>query len=366
VTEKIVDDKVIVDLPKDWLPQENGAQADGKEPGPKRELSPGEVVFDKVTYTGISFILNEVISLWMTDKFLYGSWKQHSDNLSTKLAPVISKNKPFAEGKKDAHGVIMAFMLNMGGNFLVPVMKKAEDYKLPIVTWLNHKIDDVKGNKLTPEQVAERDKEVTAHIHAEPDQTWGAMIPARILVPTQSMLFSKYVLGGDRTKKIENWVGDKVSGTLARQNSKALQSLGKNQRFIGIAKLIPFETLFCAGGAITFYLTSRMFAKHGHKKKMAELAAANGASEPSTKTAPQSDAGTAAASGGTDDRQERSLVTEPAKESPKERVLARQNLDDVIGSLPADAGNTKMLDKVISRQVATAEKGATTSGLSAA
>ena len=246
-----------------------------KEPDHKRELSPGEKLFDRVTYTGIGFGVNEASSLWITDQFMHG--KNLLDNTSGLLKKMGSgfsaegfgkasewMAKTFKFTEKLEHGVMVTpkqrggnllLMLTLlsGGTLLILPMKKLENDKQKWVKRANHFIDKMRGNEMSKEETEARDAKVEQDIACSPRQTWPSFLLGRIIAVSSSVLTGTFIVGHERNQKIMEG-SDKFLSNLLNLKSE------KTHRY---ASLMGIETYSCFISSAVLELASKFTAKRG-------------------------------------------------------------------------------------------------------
>ncbi|NBO19531.1 MAG: hypothetical protein EBV03_09975, partial [Proteobacteria bacterium] len=133
--------------------------------GGNRKRSGGEVLFDRVVYTGIGFGVNEAASLWITDQFMHGKpkWylggKPFSKEGFDSAAGWIAKK--FKMPKAKAGNTLLMATLLSGGTLLVLPMRWLEENKISWVQRANHMLDGWRGNKMSAEEAVIQDYDAT-------------------------------------------------------------------------------------------------------------------------------------------------------------------------------------------------------------
>ncbi|MBY0406466.1 MAG: hypothetical protein K2Q01_02150 [Rickettsiales bacterium] len=234
------------------------------EADPNRKKSSGEVLFDRVVYTGIGFGVNEAASLWITDQFMHGkpkSWlggkafsKEGFEAASNWIA------KTFKMPKAKAGNSLLMVTLLSGGTLLVLPMRQLEEHKLYWVKKANHFMDWVKGNKMSAEDTAARDAEVEQHIACSPQQTWKALAVGRVTAMLSSWATGTFLIGPDNNKKIMNWSERQLTGAA---KAVGMEKTAKSDIFKRYAQLIGVETYSCAISSVVLEIASKMFARRG-------------------------------------------------------------------------------------------------------
>lgn len=245
---------------------------DGKQP----EKSGGEVVFDRVVYTGIGFGVNEASSLWITDQFMYGkNMLEHSSpelrkmgswfskegfervsegiaktfNLTEKIAKDGSKITPKARG---GNALLMVTLIS-GGTLLLLPMKWLEDHKNYWVKKANHMLDSWRSDKLSAAEIEARDKEVEQKIACSPRQSWPSMLLGRTIAVGSSISTGTFVVGPEGNDKLMNWSEKAITGSI--------QPEGKKDAAHRYARLLSVETYSCAISSIVLEVMSKLFSK---------------------------------------------------------------------------------------------------------
>jgi hypothetical protein len=248
-----------------------------EEPKHKRDLSDGEKLFDRVTYTGIGLGVNEASSLWITDQFMHGKnllskapeplkklgewfsksgYERAGDSLGKALKLA---DKPQAlegietQSMRGRNSLLMLTLLS-GGTLLLLPMKKLEDNKRIWVERANHFLDKIRGSKLTTEEVAARDEKVEQDIVCSPRQSWSSFMWARLAAVSASVLTGTFLVGPKRNQEIMNRSEHLFTGSVM-QGEKS-----KRNRY---ASLIGVETYSCAISSFVLELVSKFSAKRG-------------------------------------------------------------------------------------------------------
>jgi hypothetical protein len=274
--ETLADPAVVSKMLQEVLPALD-AKAKGQEPArapsqerepipenPNRKQSAGEVIFNRVVYTGIGFGVNEASSLWITDQFIHGKPKwflggkpfsKEGFQAASKALAKVMKTTP----DKAGNTILMATLLS-GGTLLVLPMKWLEEHKLYWVKKANHFADWFRGEKLTPEAVKERDAEVEQVIACSPQQTWPSLLMGRTIAMFSSWATGTFLIGPERNKKIMDGSEAVITGAAKAVN---LNGLANNETFKRYARLTGVETYSCAISSIVLEMVSKLCAKRG-------------------------------------------------------------------------------------------------------
>ncbi|MGE0753905.1 MAG: hypothetical protein AB7L92_01950 [Alphaproteobacteria bacterium] len=247
---------------------------------PDRKETAGEKIFDRTVYTGIGFGVNEGLSLWVTDQFMHGKnllakvpgmktagmWfsAEGFDRASeawTRLLKLEAKNGKTAK-QNGANSLLMLTLLS-GGTLLLLPMKWLEDTKATWVKKANHMADKWGGNKLTPEQVEARDKEVEQHIACSPRQSWPSFLVGRTIAITSSWASGTFIMGPKRNEQLMDWSEKKLTGSIQPKEHKTT-----GHRY---ARLASVETYSCAISSIVLEAMSKLFAKRSSRAHDPEL-----------------------------------------------------------------------------------------------
>jgi|GEM_PF-6462314 len=257
-----------------------------KDPSkPQRAQTAGEILFNRVVYTGIGLGVNEASALVISDEFQHGVGKKWFEGIASWMEKSLkfkdtTKNGKFVTANANAKNMLLWGSLLISGTLLVYPMKKLEDNKGYWVKKLNHWVDKWRGNKvsddfikdmdgkqLTAEQlthadiVAARDKEVEEALACEAKQTWPSLIIGRgIAVGTALGL--GHVIGQEGSGKMMNWSEKLLTGSV--------QPEGKKSRMHRYAALAALETLSCTTTSIALEIASKLFAKRGLAVRDAE------------------------------------------------------------------------------------------------
>ena len=249
-------------------------------PNPEdREKTAGEKIFDRTVYTGIGFGVNEGLSLWITDQFVYGQnllknvpglektgmwfskegYEAASESIAKglKLTETITKDGRKILPKERAGNSVLMVTLLAGGTALVLPMKWLEDSKGYWTQKANHLADHMKGNQLTSEQVEARDKEVAEHIAAEPKQSWPSLLVGRTVACLASVTTGT-IIGHARNEALMDKSERFFTGSIQPKDQKSM----KNR----YARLVSVETYSCLISSTVLEGMSKLFAKRSSKK----------------------------------------------------------------------------------------------------
>lgn len=260
----------------------------GSVPDPNRRKSGGEVMFDRVVYTGIGFGVNEASSLWITDQFMHGkpkSWlggKPFSKDGFEAATKWIAKTFNMSHGKA-GNSLLMATLLS-GGTLLVLPMRALEENKIYWAEKCNHFLDAIKGSKLTPEERAARDEEVKNAIACSPQQSWKTLLIGRGAAMFSSWATGTFLIKPEGNKKIMDF-SEKHLTTAAK--AVGMEQTTKTDIFKRYARLIGVETYSCALSSAVLEITSKFFARRGTEIHDPDICAAAHA-KPQAPAAPTS------------------------------------------------------------------------------
>jgi len=139
-------------------------------------------------------------------------------------------------------------------------MRYLEENKIALVKHCNHFLDYIKGNKAPPEEVAARDADAEQAIACSPQQTWAALLAARV-----TAMASVFFVGNFIVKKSGN---DKIMDFSEKHVTSAAKAVGyknadKNDTFKRYARLFGIETYTCAISSVVLEFASKLFAKRG-------------------------------------------------------------------------------------------------------
>lgn len=237
-----------------------------------RDKTAGEVMFDRVVYTGIGFGVNEASSLWITDQFLHGKpkWylggKPFSKDGFEAATKTIAKTFNMTHAKS-GNALLMATLLS-GGTLLVLPMRALEEHKIYWTEKANHFIDWFKGNKMVAEDVATRDEEVKQAIACSPQQTWAALLVGRAAAMGASFMTGNYIVKEHGNKKIMDF-SEKHLTTAAK--AVGLEKTANTDTFKRYARLTGIETYSCLISSGVLEIVSKLFAKRGTEVHDAEI-----------------------------------------------------------------------------------------------
>jgi hypothetical protein len=237
----------------------------------KRRKTAGEIVFDRTVYTGIGFGVNEGSALVIADEFEHGMGK----NLFQKTANWLVKTLKFGEkvtreGKKitpheNASNALLTFSLLLSGTALVWPMKWLEDHKASLVKKANHQIDNMRGNKLSGEEVKARDNEVEQALACEPKQSWPSLLVGRTIAVSSTMVNSMFVMGPNGMRKAGNFSENLL--TKGKLSIDPVPGNGKPRtRAQRYAYVTGIETVCCVISSIVLESASKLFARTRKKK----------------------------------------------------------------------------------------------------
>jgi len=246
----------------------------------KRKMSAGELLFDRVVYTGIGLGVNEVSSLWITDQFMngknlfgslpsffktIGAWfsKEGFDRASEFIArtfkmtsKVAKDGKEISAAARGGNTLLMVTLLS-GGTLLILPMKWLEDHKIQMVEKFNHLIDRIRGRHMTAEQLAARDDQVKKDIACSPRQSWGSMLVGRVIAMCSSVGTGTLIVGKEGNDKLMNWAEKKF--TSSNQPEGQWNTLHRYVR-LGV-----IETYSCTIASIVLEVFSKLTAKRSSK-----------------------------------------------------------------------------------------------------
>ena len=293
------------------------------------KLSDGEKLFDRVTYTGIGFGVNEASSLWITDQFMHGKnllskvpgplkkageWFSQSGyeragdwlGKTFKMAERVTKEGVMETTSQRGRNLLLMLTLLSGGTLLLLPMKSLEDNKHYWVQKANHLLDKMRGSTMTPEEVEARDKKVEQDIACSPRQTWPSFLLGRVVAVSSSVITGTFLVGPKNNQKIMETSERILAGSVQKE---------KNM-WHRYASLIGVETYSCAISSVILELMSKFSAKRGTTVHDPEICMAK-----STDAAPTTN------SGGTDEEsavtsQKSSKFTAPA--SYADQIRAQQ------------------------------------------
>lgn len=229
-----------------------------------RKPSGGEVLFDRVVYTGIGFGVNEASSLWITDQFMHGKpkWylggKAFSKEGFESAASWISKKFHMPHAKA-GNTLLMATLLS-GGTLLVLPMRWLEENKISWVQRANHMLDGLRGNTMSDAEVKARDEEVERAIACSPQQNWASLLVGRVAAMFSSWATGTFLVGPENNRKIMNWSEKTLA---AGANAVGLEKMAKTDTFKRYAQLTGVETYSCAISSVVLEIASKLFAKRG-------------------------------------------------------------------------------------------------------
>lgn len=249
-------------------------------------MTAGEIVFDRVVYTGIGFALNEALGMLFAvemrdfggkEAYLKASkWWQKTLGFKNK-----TKNGKTITGlERAADSLEIAALLTSGTALLAP-MKMMEDRKSKIVRNLNHLMDKLPGRHLDAEAVRARDEEVERGLACEPKQSWNSLILGRLIAIGHNMFFLKEtVFGGLRTQKVKNWseeyvtlATDKLHAWTGGQPDSMIGRMRNSPRFEPYAKILGLETLYTIASSVVLEVASKFIAGKKTTVKDPELCA---------------------------------------------------------------------------------------------
>ena len=234
------------------------------ERDPNRKKSAGELIFDRVVYTGIGFGVNEASSLWITDQFMHGKPKwflggkpfshQGFEAASKAIAKTFKMPVP-----KAGNTLLMATLLS-GGTLLVLPMRYLEENKITWTRRANHLADWLKGNKLTKEEVTARDHEVEQAVACSPQQGWGSLLAGRAVAMFASWATGTFLVGKTNNDKIMDFSEKHITSAA---KAVGFEKVAKTDMFKRYARLIGIETYSCAESSIVLEVASKLLANRG-------------------------------------------------------------------------------------------------------
>lgn len=231
---------------------------------PERKPSGGEVMFDRVVYTGIGFGVNEISSLWITDQFVHGKpkwWlggKAFSKEGFEAAGNFVAKkfNMPIGKAK---NSILMATLLS-GGTLLVLPIRALEENKIYWTKKANHFLDYVRGTKMTEEEVNARDEEVKQAVACSPQQTGLSLLVGRAVAMLTCWSTGSFLIGPKNNERIMDWSEKWISkGTKA----VGLKKMAENETFKRYARLTGVETYSCLLSSLILEGVSKVFARRG-------------------------------------------------------------------------------------------------------
>lgn len=240
-----------------------------------RKRSGGEIMFDRVVYTGIGFGVNEISSLWITDQFMHGkpkSWlggKPFSKDGFEAATKWIAKTFKMPHAKA-GNTLLMATLLS-GGTLLVLPMRYLEENKIAWSRRANHFLDGIKGEKMTPEQTALRDAEVEEAIACSPQQNWKSLLVGRTIAMFSSWATGTFLIKPEGNKRIMDFSEKHITNAA---KAVGFDKIEKNETFKRYARLIGIETYSCALSSIVLEFASKVFARRGTDIHDPEICAA--------------------------------------------------------------------------------------------
>ncbi|MFW0776946.1 MAG: hypothetical protein ACN2B6_04415 [Rickettsiales bacterium] len=250
----------------------------------KGDQSPGEVLFDRTVYTGIGFGVNEALSLYLADEIQHGFLKKQYDQFGNFLVKKLNvgevvKNGVTHSAKARVDNTLVVGALLIGGTLLLAPMKWIEDNKAYWVKKGNHFLDKVKGSKLTPEQVEQRDKEVAHDIACEPKQTWPTLLLGRLAgILTNMFVLSIFVFPKPTAEKIEvkseaavNKATRGLNKILGGKENSLLSKMQRTERYPRYAKLLGIETVYTLSTSVILEVVSKLSARTNHNVHDPEL-----------------------------------------------------------------------------------------------
>lgn len=243
----------------------------------------GELLFDRITYTGVGFILNEALSIALTDMVLHGHGKPYTDKAGTWLAeslPNLFKDKVVngaiqSTATQNATSKIMFAALTTPGTVLMVPIKWMEDHEKTLVKSLNHLVDKLTSKHLTPEEQAVRDNIVDERIATQPSQTWGSLIGGRVIGLGWAMGLG-HALGPHRIDGIQDF-----SENLLMKPAKPGVNPDWRRRY---SRLAGIETVTCSTTAVVMESSSKFMAWLGGRHKKHETFQARVVSELESQT----------------------------------------------------------------------------------
>ncbi len=259
-------------------------------PPGEKDPSGGELLFDRVVYTGIGFGVNEVSSLWITDQFMHGrnlfkntalekpgewfseeGYNKVSDMVAStfKLGEKMGSDGKMISSRARGGNALLMVTLISGGTLLILPMKSLEDNKTAWVQRANHLLDKLHGNTLSPEEVQKRDAEVEQQIACSPRQSWPAMMFGRVLAVSASIATGTFLMGPERNKRLMDWSERTLTGSI--------QPEGHRTAAHRYARLASVETYSCATASVVLEVMSKLFARRAsqpHDPEKCRIAAA--------------------------------------------------------------------------------------------
>lgn len=224
----------------------------------KPTKSKGERFFDWVVYGGIAGVGTFVATLYISNKFLNGTWagpryQKAVDALEGYMASVFSKS--FA--RSAAQEAVQTTSLMMGGNAMLVPIAAAEHYKSRIVGGLNVMLDD----KTPPEAVTVAPKQTARSLIEGRLVAWGAvfsaLMGASLAVPKSFALF-------------QNEVGERFHSLVQYMRKKpplpTLEAMEKTTSF-RVGKIAALDVFATAAGATLLYVAGHTFARKREERK---------------------------------------------------------------------------------------------------
>ncbi len=239
-----------------------------------RSETAGEVLFDRGVYTGINFVVNEVLSMIIAVEMRHFGGKAHFEKASKWWEKTARFKDKVIKGVNTtafarAEDSLEIFALLGGGTALVVPMKLLEDNKQKIVKNLNHLWDKLPGKSLDADATKARDEEVDKALACEAKQTWSSMILGRAIAVVNNMfLVKETIFAGNRTQKSKEWsekyirAGTKKLHEMTGGKKGAwLERVQETERFKRYSEIFGLETAYTAISSVAMEVASKFIAR---------------------------------------------------------------------------------------------------------
>jgi hypothetical protein len=260
---------------------------------PKKHLSKGDTLFDRLVYTGLNNILTFVLSLGIAYGLKHGFKKTGAGNPASN-AWFEKASKTLGEGLdkistglgKNAPRIMMTSALGVGGTLMIAPIKFLEDRRTQLVDRLNKMV----GDTTDPAQLKEA-----------PKQTWGSLILGRVAawsVVFASLTGAEKLLGADRFTRFSDSFAEHV---VAKPLGKSIKIHGKETAQFRLGNIAAIDLFATIAATLVLEISSKFFAGRREEKVLtkerAKQAATDRRSPDATpRTAPTGDTVSAAPS----------------------------------------------------------------------
>lgn len=221
----------------------------------KKTKSKGERVFDWAVYGGIAGVGTFVATVPLVYLFRHtAAGERYYTSIVNGLRKALEKVAPQLVSKKIAEDAVMTASLMMGGNVMLLPVGYAEKHKVMTVTGLN----TILGDDTPADQ-----------IEAEPKQTWGSLLKARLTAwgTVFAAIFSASSLFPKAFATFENEFAERACKALGKPTEVMKEGRMMPSRSFLLGKISALDVFATAAAAMLLYVAGHSFARKREEKK---------------------------------------------------------------------------------------------------